>query len=222
MTRLDHHLHTTQHSDDSITTPRELIAAVRTAGLDGVVITDHDELWEPDELADLQAQAPDLVILAGVEIAAREGHFLVYGLDSLKDVPPGVRLADLLAVAQAHNAAVVAAHPYRWNQPFDEIAETYGEALCGLELVSNNVTPDTRRLTEAALARHGLRATGSSDAHEPDIIGCYATEFEDTIRTMSDFIQALRSGRFRPVHRPGIRLAAGPVSSGLASSRATG
>lgn len=222
MTRLDHHLHTTQHSDDSVTSPRELIAAARAAGLDGVVITDHDELWEPDELADLQAQAPDLVILAGVEIAAREGHFLVYGLDSLKEVPPGVRLADLLAVAHAHNAAVVAAHPYRWNQPFDAIAETYGSALRGLELVSNNVTPDTRRQTEAALALHGLRATGSSDAHEPAVVGCYATEFEATIRTISDFVEALRGGRFRPVHRPGARLAAGPISRGLASPRATG
>jgi predicted metal-dependent phosphoesterase TrpH len=222
MTRLDHHLHTTQHSDDSVTSPRELILATRAAGLDGVVITDHDELWDPEELADLQAQAPDLVILAGVEIAAREGHFLVYGLDSLKEAPPGVRLADLLDLARARGAAVVAAHPYRWNQPFDQIAETYGSALCGLELVSNNVTTDTRRQTEAALSRHGLNATGSSDAHEPAIIGCYATEFEATIRTMSDFVEALRSGRFRPVHRSGVHLAAGPVSSGLASSRATG
>jgi predicted metal-dependent phosphoesterase TrpH len=213
MTRLDHHLHTTQHSSDSITHPRQLIAAARAAGLDGVVITDHDELWEPDELATLQNEAPDLVILAGVEISAREGHFLVYGLTSLDDVPPGVRLAELLEVAHAQNAAVVAAHPYRWNQPFDAIAATYGSALCGLELVSNNVTPETRRLTEAAIRRHGLRATGSSDSHEPATLGCYATEFEATIRTMADFVAALRSGRFSPVHRAGVRLAAGPVAS---------
>ncbi len=211
MTRLDHHLHTTLHSSDSVISPQELILAARAAGLDGVVITDHDELWEPDELAALQAEAPDLVILAGVEISAREGHFLVYGLDSLDDVPPGVFLGDLLEVADAHDAAVVAAHPFRWDQPFDRIADIHGSALRALELVSNNVTPETRRRAEATLARHGLRATGSSDAHEPAVVGCYATEFEATIRTMDEFVQALRSGRFHPVHRPGVHLAAGPL-----------
>jgi predicted metal-dependent phosphoesterase TrpH len=214
MPRFDHHLHTVVHSPDSLIGPFELIDAARRAGLDGVVITDHDELWEPDELAELQAVAPDLVILAGAEVSTREGHFLVYGLDTLDDVPPGVRLAELLDVAEARGAAVVAAHPYRWNQPFDELAARHARRLCGLELVSNNVSPETRRLTEAALARHGLRATGSSDAHEAGVVGCYATEFEAEIRTMADFVAALRSGRFRPVHRPGgIRLAAGPVAT---------
>jgi predicted metal-dependent phosphoesterase TrpH len=221
MTRLDHHLHTIVHSPDSLIGPLELLDAARRAGLDGVVITDHDELWPPDELAWLQGHAPDLVVLAGAEVSTREGHFLVYGLDSLDEVPPGVRLADLLRVAQGRGAAVVAAHPYRWDQPFDAIAAAHAPALCGLELVSNNVTPQTRRLAEAARARHGLPATGSSDAHEPGVVGCYATEFEADIRTMADLVAALRSGRFRPVHRPGIRLAAGPVA-GLDADARTG
>ena len=77
---------------------------------------------------------------SGAEISAREGHFLVYGLPSLEEVPPGVELAALLRVVRKHEAAIVAAHPFRWDQPFDAIVAEHGPVFDALELVSKNVT----------------------------------------------------------------------------------
>jgi hypothetical protein len=45
----------------------------------------------------------------------------------------------------------------------------------------------------------GLTPTGGSDAHSELGIGCYATQFDDPIRTEADVIAALKQGRCRAV-----------------------
>jgi predicted metal-dependent phosphoesterase TrpH len=210
--KFDHHLHTARHSPDSSMDPLDLVETAREVGLDGVVITEHDYQWEEGELSELSRIAAPVLVFSGAEISAREGHFLVYGLPSLDEVPPGIGLSDLLRVVRAHDAAIVAAHPFRWWQPFDEIAAVHGPALDALELVSKNVTRETRARTEAVLRHFGMGATGSSDAHEIENVGCYFTEFDRPIRSIGDFVAALRARRGRPRHRPGAPLSSGPVS----------
>ncbi len=210
--RFDHHLHTAKHSPDSIMEPWDLIEQARKIGLDGVVITEHDYQWEAGELAELAARAAPLRVFSGVEVSALEGHFLVYGLPSLDDVFPGIALADLLPLVHRHQAAIIGAHPFRWEQPFDEIVALHGPVFDALELVSNNVTAATRLRTAALLRDHPMGATGSSDAHEPATLGCYFTEFNRPIDTLADFVAALHARAGQPRHREGVRLTSGPVS----------
>jgi predicted metal-dependent phosphoesterase TrpH len=210
--KFDHHLHTEKHSPDSIIDPNELIEHASRIGLNGVVITEHDYQWEADELAELAARAAPLKVFSGVEVSAYEGHFLVYGLPSLDAVFPGITLADLLPIVRAHHAAIVAAHPFRWDQRFGEIIAQHGPVFDALELVSKNVTRETRALTEGVLRMHPMGATGSSDAHEISTLGCYFTQFKDHIETIADFAAAIRSRAYRPGHSTAAKLASGPVS----------
>ncbi|WP_422925848.1 PHP-associated domain-containing protein [Singulisphaera sp. PoT] len=212
MPKFDHHLHTNRHSPDSSIDPLDLIERAYEIGLDGVVITEHDYQWEADELAELASQAKGLHVFSGAEISAREGHFLVYGLPSLKEAPAGITVAELVAVVRRHGAAIVAAHPYRWDQPFGEIVEKVGPVFDAIELVSNNVTPDTRARAEELLQHRPMGRTGSSDGHEINAVGCYYTEFPQPITTMAEFVAALQSRQGRPRHRAGAWQTSGPVS----------
>ncbi len=209
--KVDHHLHTSRHSPDSELSPEQLVEQAQALGLDAVVITEHDWLWSAEELAEINDGLDDLVVLSGVEISALEGHFLVYGLPNLDNTPPGIPLAQLLDVARVHEAAVVAAHPFRWDQPFDAIVEQHGPIFDAVELVSKNVTPETRAKTEALLRSFPMGRTGSSDAHEVDQLGCYYSVLPHPIRTIHDFAHALRNRLSRPTLRPGIAGAAGSV-----------
>lgn len=211
MAKIDHHVHTSRHSPDSVIDPEVLVERARLAGLDAVVITEHDYLWEPQKLAALNARSNGLVVLAGVEVSAREGHFLVYGLTNPGEAGPGIALADLLKVVKARDAAIVAAHPFRWEQDFHGIVAEHGPVFDGIELVSNNVSKETRAKTEALLKTTPMSATGSSDGHEPDAVGCYYTEFPGEVRTIQDFVLALRHGNGRPRHRAGAWQACGPI-----------
>lgn len=210
--KFDQHVHTAKHSPDSDIDPSELLRRAAEAGLQGVVITEHDYQWEPSELDALRREADGLVVLSGAEISALEGHFLVYGLPDLEGIEPGIPLGKLAEIVRRHDAAMVAAHPFRWDQEFEEILDAHGPVFHALELVSNNITPDTRHLTHEVARKHGLPLTGSSDGHQPAVVGCYFTEYLEPVRSMSDIVSALRRGSVRPGHRRGVPLSSGPVS----------
>lgn len=193
MPKIDHHLHTSRHSPDSILDPDELIDEAIRSGLDAVVITEHDYQWTDDELRELNLRSRGLLVLSGAEVSTREGHFLVYGLPDLREAPPGIEVKQLIEVVRRHQAAIVAAHPFRWDQDFRAIVESCNADFDAIELVSNNVTLKTRSKSEAILAEFAMGRTGSSDGHDREVIGCYYTSFPEEIRTMKDFVQAIRS-----------------------------
>ncbi len=190
--KFDLHMHTTRHSPDSEMDPFALIRRAREIGLDGVVITEHDWLWTEEELAELRAARPDLVVLAGVEVSCREGHFLAYGVTDPFALPRGIGVADLCREVHRQGGAVVAAHPFRWGQRFDDILRTQRPELDGLELMTKNMDADCRHRAAVIQKEQGLAGLGSSDAHSEDMLGFCYTDFDATIRTGADLVAAIR------------------------------
>jgi len=191
MTTLD--LHTSRHSPDSVTDPFDLLRAARAAGLDGVVLTEHDYYWPEAELDELRAFAPDLVILSGVEVTGRGGDVLVYGLTDPFALPRGIGWGDLCREVHRQGGAAVAAHPNRWGQPFERVVRDSGAELDGIEVMSNNMEPELRERAAALLAKYPHFAQlGNSDSHAPETVGCCYTEFACAIRTTADLVAAIR------------------------------
>src|SRR5262249_23521244 len=174
--KFDLHMHTTRHSPDSQMDPFTLLRRAKDIGLDGVVITEHDWLWTESELEELRRAATDLVVLAGVEVSAREGHFLAYGVRNPFAVPRGIRAADLCREVHQQGGVVVAAHPFRWGQRFDQILRDERPDLDGLELMTNNMDDDCRRRAAEIQRQRHLAGLGSSDAHSEDVLGVCYTE----------------------------------------------
>jgi predicted metal-dependent phosphoesterase TrpH len=193
--KFDLHLHTTRHSPDSFMDPLAMLRRARAVGLDGVVITEHDWLWTDAELQELRQSAQGLVVLAGIEISAREGHFLVYGVTDPFRVPRGIGVAELCQEVHRQGGAVVAAHPFRWGQPFADMLRREEPDLDGLELMTRNMDDDCRRRAAEIQRKQPLAGLGSSDAHDEETLGFCYTEFPDRIRTMPDLVAAIRARR---------------------------
>ncbi len=201
--KFDLHVHTTRHSPDSRMDPLGMLRRARQVGLDGVVITEHDWLWTEPELDVLRALGGGLVVLAGIEVSASEGHFLVYGVTNPFAVPRGIGVRQLCREVHAQGGAVVAAHPFRWGQPFEEILDEERPELDGLEMMSNNMDAECRRRTAEVQARLGLAGLGNSDAHHEDVLGCCFTEFPGEVRSMANLVEAIRARRTVPHERAG-------------------
>jgi predicted metal-dependent phosphoesterase TrpH len=202
--RFDLHMHTQRHSPDSAINPFALLRRARAQGLDGIVITEHDWLWSPAELEELRAAAPDLLILSGIEVSAEEGHFLAHGVTDAARVPRGIGLKDLCREVHRQGGAIIAAHPYRWGQPFDDILTELEPELDGLELMSSNMDEECRmRALTARQAHANWAGLGSSDAHSEDVVGCCFTVFDQSIRDYRDLIEALRTGAGEAFDRDG-------------------
>ncbi len=197
--KFDLHLHTSRHSPDSATDPFELLDRARDAGLDGVVITEHHYLWPEDELAELRAYAPDLVVLSGIEVTGVGGDVLVYGVTDPFALPRGIGWPDLLREVHRQGGAAVMAHPYRWGQPVDRLLAERELPFDGLERLSNNMDAELRAKAAALHRRFPHWAgLGNSDAHAPETVGVCYTEFACEVQTSAELVAAIRGNRCRP------------------------
>ncbi len=191
--KFDLHMHTSRHSPDSVTDPFELVKAALAAGLDGIVITEHDYMWTELELGELRAAAPGLVILPGVEVAGRGGDMLCYGVTNPFELPRGIAWPELCREVHKQGGAAVAAHPNRWNQPFEKIISEQKPELDGIEVMSNNMDADLRAKAARLLVRYPHFAQlGNSDSHDPATVGCCYTDFDAVIHTSADLVAAIR------------------------------
>jgi predicted metal-dependent phosphoesterase TrpH len=192
--KFDLHMHTARHSPDADSDPFELVQAALKAGLDGIVLTEHDYMWTEDELEELRAAAPGLVILAGVEVTGRGGDMLCYGVSDPSALPRGIEWSKLTREVHRQGGACVAAHPNRWGQPFEKLVREQMPELDGIEVMSNNMDADLRRRAAELLAKYPHFAQlGNSDSHQPATVGCCYTDFDAEIRTSADLVAAIRA-----------------------------
>lgn len=207
---LDLHLHTSWHSSDSNLSPLDLIQEARRLGLNGVVVTEHDYGWDRLRAREL-AEAHEFVFLRGMEVSTDLGHILVYGLE---EYVSGIQRAEKLRqVVDDAGGIMIAAHPFRraftadfrhGKEPMPQnlIAAAQRpifDLLDGIEVCNGGSADRENKLAMEVCAVRGLAATGGSDAHSELGIGCYATQFDDPIRTEADVIAALKQRRCRAV-----------------------
>lgn len=194
--KFDLHMHTARHSPDADSDPFELVRAAVAAGLNGIVITEHDYMWPDSELEELRAAAPELVILGGVEVTARGGDVLCYGITDPFALPRGIGWPELCREVHRQGGACVAAHPNRWGQPFEKILREQNPELDGIEVLSNNMDPGLRARAAELLKKYPHFAQlGNSDSHQPNTVGCCYTLFERPVRTNAELVAAIRGNK---------------------------
>lgn len=205
---IDLHTHTRPLSWDSLLDPNDLIERSKKAGLDGICLSEHDYFWEPEEVAKL-AKKHNYLVIPAIEVNTEDGHMLCYGLE--KYVYGMHRSAELYEHIQDANGAMVAAHPYRRQMPWNMKEEDYQEAL---ERASRNAAYAKCVALERINGRGSVKentfsarlcdfmekpGTAGSDAHQISDIGKCATEFFRRIENVEDLIEELKAGRFRAV-----------------------
>jgi predicted metal-dependent phosphoesterase TrpH len=195
----DLHVHTT-HSDGS-DSPFEVVEQARARGLKAIAITDHDSI-DGALLAAAHATAlPDVEVIVGEEVSTRDGHVLGLFLEDL--VPPGMSAADTVRAIHAQGGLAVAAHPYwrtksrvggRFPHGVGNLVANSG--FDAVEILNGGFTPSmiyANLLAGWANTHLGLPATGGSDAHVKQAIGCAATLFEGS--TAADLRHCIETGR---------------------------
>jgi predicted metal-dependent phosphoesterase TrpH len=208
---IDMHVHTTRGASDSSLKPIELARGARRLGLTGVVVTEHDRLWDQREIERFR-QAHHLLVVNGMEMATELGHILVIGLD--KYVSGIHRAEELRSVVEEAGGYMIAAHPFRhhfsrvfWSrqgwEPFDltppEAAKLPLFQLVDAVEVLNGGNNDEENAFALQVAQVlGKPGIGGSDAHSHQGLGIYTTVFERTLETEADVLSELKAGRFYP------------------------
>jgi predicted metal-dependent phosphoesterase TrpH len=189
--RLDLHVHSTV-SPDSRLPIDQIIPSLGAAGLHGFALTDHNSVDGHRRIAEWRDRYPRIPVIPGVEVTAREGHVLLYGVSECP--PRNLPLAELLEWAAPRNAVVALAHPLRWvHGAGRRLAEE--APVQALETRNGRTAELANSRAELVAARRHLAMVGGSDAHEHFTLGRAFTEFPETPETVEELLEMIRQRR---------------------------
>lgn len=187
--RLDLHIHS-NCSRDGTGSAKEIVERCKRLGLDGLAVADHNAIEGSLEAYNM-ASGLGLVAVRAVEVSAREGHVLAYGVREI--VPRGLSVAETIDRVRALGGIAVAAHPKRFPSGMGlDLAER--ERFDAIEVLNGGSSRRSNRLARQVAELRNAPMTGGSDAHELDQIGKAYTVIEDG-SSEDQVIESIRRGR---------------------------
>jgi predicted metal-dependent phosphoesterase TrpH len=209
---VDLHLHTTRGSADSNLSPHDLIGRAHAIGIGAVCITEHDNIWDLEEISPL-AEQQGVTCLRGMEVTTEMGHVGVFGL---REYVGGIyKLAELRKVVDGCGGIMVANHPFRYkldprfsfiNPDHEPIDSDHPERAAKLEIIQlcdavevlNGACSEEENLFALKVARAlGKAEVAGSDSHSANSIGVVTTLFSAPVRTERELIEAIMAGTTR-------------------------
>jgi len=197
-----------------------LLEQAQAVGLDGLAVTDHDELEASLRAAEL---APDygLVGIPGMEVTCQAGHVLALGISEA--IPPGLSFAETLDRIRDQGGLAVVPHPFQESRHgvLDEISKNELATADAIEVYNSRLlTGRSNRQAERFARRRGLPMTAGSDAHIAEMVGQAVTTVDATERSVDAILDAIREGRTtvegkRTPWRISLRQAAGGIKRRL-------
>ncbi len=189
--KLDLHVHS-NYSRDASPSPKEILESCKREGLDGCAITDHNTIDGSLEACKLGPEM-GLLVIRGVEVSAKEGHVLAYGVGEL--IPKGLTMADTITRIHSAGGIAVAAHPKRFPSGMGlELART-GE-FDAIEVINGGSSRRGNNLARRIADEKHMPVTAGSDAHEAPQVGKAYTVVEG-VSTEAGLIAAIAKGSSR-------------------------
>jgi len=201
--RVDLHIHTSPRSPCSHIDPPDLVREAKRLGLDGFCLTEHQVIWDPEEVEEL-AGGQDITVFRGNEITTNQGDILVFGFE--EDLQGVVAIQDLRKKVQAAGGFMIAAHPFRGFKTFGigQLKMNVDQAckrrvfqyVDGLEIKNGKLNEQENHMAEEVAERLNLVGVAGSDAHNVDEIGKWITIFEREINSEQELIEEIKARRF--------------------------
>lgn len=189
----DLHVHQDRHSLDSKMDIYKGIEYAKKVGLDGICITDHDDLGLRPLARELSEES-GIQIIVGVEIFTLDGDLLCYGIDKMPD--ERLSAQETIEFVREQGGVCIAAHPYRHNRRGLEDVLFEVEGLSAIEGYNGRTKAEDNLRAVNAAKQMNIPITGGSDAHTVEELGTCVTVFEEAIHSEEKFIEQLKAGRF--------------------------
>ncbi len=217
---IDFHVHSEQSYDGR--EPIELILEhAADIGLDGVVITDHDEIDESRRAAEL---APEfgLIGIPGVEVSTTHGHLLAVGVEER----PSAGNPFEHTVERVHELGGIAIVPHPFQRSRHGVRKRHLTDVDAIEVYNSMLFTGYRNRRARTFARRrSYPWIGASDAHSLPNVGRAYTDVvvragDGTTKADidgEDLVDAILEGRTRiqgkrtPVHKSTLQYAKGSL-----------
>jgi len=180
-------IHTHSSYSDGYNTPKEMVKYAKKIGLDGIAITDHNEI--KGSLNAMKYASDDFKVIPGIEVSAKEGHIICLGVEEVFETYTPAD--EVIERVHELGGVAIAAHPY------DRFRRGVGDLIFKLDFdaveLYNGHTLLTYKSTKDIIEKIELPVTGGSDAHIAEDIGCVFIEVDD------DIINSIKHGNVKVV-----------------------
>jgi len=187
--RIDLHVHTAERSPCAVVSEENQIRAAIQAGLDGIAITDHDQLVPRERLVALNKAFAPFKIFTGIEVGADQLHWIVLGIHDRLLERRDWSYPHLLDFVRRRDGFIILAHPFRYASELQVDLDAYPSD--GIEVKSINTPASRERDIRAIAGRLGLGLFCNSDAHRPGSIGSYCNLLPRPVCDDQGLIEAL-------------------------------
>ena len=198
---IDLHVHTLKYSNCSKIDPEELFVHAKDLNVNGLVITEHNSIWNKDERMEFKQHIKDIKIFWGIEISAKSGiHYLVYFDIDKYNLEFYENINDYTLFSNVHKigGVIIPAHLFRFKMDIDFFS-MFKSNIDGLEIKSNNIDFEGMKKIEKLSKKLKIPLIAGSDAHSMDIIGKFSTIFFSKINSEKDIVSAIKKGQCKPV-----------------------
>jgi predicted metal-dependent phosphoesterase TrpH len=173
-----------------------------------VCITEHDNIWDLNEIAPMTSEA-SVICIRGMEVTTEMGHVGVFGLSEY--IGGIYKLAELRKVVDKFGGVMVANHPFRYkldprfsfiNPDHEPIDPEHPERAAKLDIIRmcdavevlNGACSEEENLFALKVARTlGMAEVAGSDSHSANSIGVVTTLFSERVHNDRELIEAIKS-----------------------------
>ena len=195
--RIDLHTHTSNYSNCASSTEAEQIEAAIAAGLDAMVLTDHNYQRTKEYLDTLNEKYAPFKIFAGVEINVTDAceDVLVIGVyDLAAHNYESWTYPALYAYTRERGGFIAIPHAFRYNDGVNcDVVNFVPDAF---ELKSKNINPARAHLIQNLADELGVQTVVASDAHRTLNIGMHHLVLDNDVYTEADLVREQKAGRF--------------------------
>ena len=186
------HIHTSRYSECAETLhPEKIEEYALKAGLDAVIITEHDTCWKRSDLRELQESSTSIQIFNGVEVTTKSGcHLIVYGIGELGPLRKGIPCEEAIRYVHESDGIIILAHPFRKSLPPLNIIEQFD----AIEVGSTSLYKKESDLSMHLAQTLEKPVIGSSDAHALSMIGWAYTRFPSKPENPKDLCRMIKEG----------------------------
>ena len=188
--KIDLHVHS-RYSADSTITGEELVHYAQRAGLDGVAVTDHDNMDGATKIA----QETGFFIIPGMEVASLQGH--VVALNTQRPIPSKLDISETIEKIHVANGIAIACHPTGLLK--GGLGKRTPANVDAVEVINSSALPfrNSVRRNEAIAQRLGKPRVAGSDAHYGPEIGCAYTLIQSE-PDVNEVVKAIVQGLCEP------------------------
>jgi hypothetical protein len=167
--KLDLHLHT-NFSYDGLSSPAKIVKAAIEKRLDGICITDHNEIKGATEAISL---ARGILVLPGIEVKSREGDVL--GINVKEIIPDGLPAEEVIEEIIKKGGLPAIAHPFDFFLPFKGIEKLTPFLLkkgVAIEVYNASIFYNVlNKVADKFCNDFNLPFIAGSDAHSSEFVG---------------------------------------------------